>query len=77
MSQDVVKMFGRTVRALRETQGWSQEQLAERSDLDRSYVGEIERARVVASIVTVHKLATALQLDAASLLAQCGRFNPE
>ena len=45
----LVENFGVTVRQLRESQGWSQEQLAERSNLNRSYVGEIERGRVISS----------------------------
>ncbi|OZI34274.1 transcriptional regulator [Bordetella genomosp. 10] len=72
MSQEFLRIFGRTVRTLRRTQGWSQEQLAERSALDRSYIGEIERANAVASIVTANKLARALNVDLATLLAQCG-----
>jgi ribosome-binding protein aMBF1 (putative translation factor) len=49
----LVESFGIAVRQLREAQGWSQEGLAERSDLNRSYVGEIERGSVIASMVTV------------------------
>ena len=67
----LVERFGVAVRQLRVSNGWSQGQLAERSDLDRSYVGEIERGRVIASIVTAEKLATALQLDVALLLSHC------
>jgi len=67
----LIEIFGITVRQLREAQGWSQEQLAERSELNRSYVGEIERGRVIASIVTAQKLALALELNVAALLAQC------
>ena len=52
----------------------SQEQLAAFSDLNRSYVGEIERGRVIVSIVTVHKLASALQLDAAALLTRSAQI---
>ncbi|RIX77067.1 helix-turn-helix domain-containing protein [Acidovorax cavernicola] len=66
-----VEDFGVTVRQLREGQGWSQEELAERSDLNRSYVGEIERGRVIPSIVTAHKLAGALGINIVHLLAQC------
>ena len=68
--QSLVEHFGLAVRQLREQHGWSQEQLAALSGLNRSYVGEIERGRVIASIVTVHKLATALQTDAAGLFAR-------
>jgi transcriptional regulator with XRE-family HTH domain len=67
----IVERFGVAVRQLRVQNGWSQGQLAERSDLDRSYVGEIERGRAIASIVTAEKLAAALQLDVAALLARC------
>jgi transcriptional regulator with XRE-family HTH domain len=50
------------VRRLREAQGWSQERLAEHADLNRSYIGEIERGVVIASLLTVEKLAGALQV---------------
>ena len=63
--------FGLTVRQLREAQGWSQEELAARSDLNRSYVGEIERGRVIPSIVTAQKLAHAFEINIVSLLARC------
>ncbi|WP_326543177.1 helix-turn-helix domain-containing protein [Pseudorhodoferax sp.] len=66
----LVEHFGIAVRQLREQRGWSQEHLAALSDLNRSYVGEIERGRVIVSIVTVQKLAVALQLEPASLLAR-------
>ena len=35
--------FGRRVRAIRKTYGWSQEELAARCGLDRTYVSGIER----------------------------------
>ena len=66
----LVEPFGIAVRQLREQRRWSQEHLAALSGLNRSYVGEVERGRVIASIVTVHKLATALQIDAAVLVAR-------
>jgi transcriptional regulator with XRE-family HTH domain len=67
----LIESFGVAVRRLREQQGWSQEELAEHSDLNRSYVGEIERGRVIPSIVTAQKLAGALQLNTSALLARC------
>jgi XRE family transcriptional regulator, regulator of sulfur utilization len=63
--------FGAAVRALRESRGWSQEQLAGRADLNRSYLGEVERGDATASLATVEKLACALQLSPADLLLQC------
>ncbi|CAN7775129.1 helix-turn-helix transcriptional regulator [Variovorax sp. LjRoot84] len=66
-----VQDFGVVVRQLREAQGWSQERLAERSSLNRSYVGEIERGSVIASIVTAQKLAHSLGIHSAALFAHC------
>ena len=67
----LVEDLGVTIRQLRMQQGLSQEQLAERSELNRSYVGEVERGQVVASIVTLQKLAVALDTNAAGLLVRC------
>jgi ribosome-binding protein aMBF1 (putative translation factor) len=69
--KEFVEDFGVTVRQLREGKGWSQEELSERSDLNRSYVGEIERGRVIPSIVTAQKLATALGINMVGLLMRC------
>jgi transcriptional regulator with XRE-family HTH domain len=65
--------FGRAVRELRETQGWSQEQLAENADLNRSYLGEVERGVKTPSLATVEKLAFALQVSLSTLVARCER----
>ncbi|MDN6883352.1 helix-turn-helix transcriptional regulator [Variovorax sp. CAN2819] len=70
-----VEDFGVTIRQLREDKGWSQEELAERSDLNRSYVGEIERGRVIPSIVTAQKLATALGISMVGLLMHCEQLD--
>jgi transcriptional regulator with XRE-family HTH domain len=66
-----MEQFSMVLRQLREERGWSQEQLAERADLNRSYLGEVERGRAVPSIVTVSKLAGALQIRLSSMIARC------
>lgn len=68
MSDMLIVSFGMTVRRQREARGWSQEQLAGQADLNRSYVGEIERGQVTASLVTLQKLAAALGLASGDLL---------
>lgn len=73
MSQ-LVSSFGITVRQLREQQGWSQEGLAERADLNRSYIGELERGQATPSLLTIKKLALALNLSLANLLAHAERI---
>jgi len=64
----LVRSFGQGVRQLREARGWSQERLAEQSNLNRSYIGEVERGSVIASLLTVEKLAAALDISPAALL---------
>ncbi len=70
VSSALVQGFGVGVRRLREAQGWSQERLAEYANLNRSYIGEIERGVVIASLLTVEKLAAALQVTPSELLRQ-------
>ena len=65
----LITSFGIALRQLRERQGWSQELLAERADLNRSYVGELERGQAIASLHTLEKLALALGLTVTNLLA--------
>ena len=72
--KQLVSSFGITVRQLREQQGWSQEVLAERADLNRSYVGELERGQAIPSLLTLNKLAVALNLSLANLLAHTERI---
>jgi transcriptional regulator with XRE-family HTH domain len=69
----VPQRFGRVVRQLRAEHGWSQEALANRADLNRSYMGEIERAAVVPSLAIADKLAQALGLSLLELIACCER----
>ncbi|MGQ0699191.1 MAG: helix-turn-helix domain-containing protein [Panacagrimonas sp.] len=63
--------FGRAVREARTQRGWSQERLAEAADLNRSYLGEIERGEVTPSLVTAEKLASALRLNLSTLVSRC------
>ena len=72
----VHQRLGPIVREARIAQGWSQERLAETAGLDRSYVGEIERGRVSPTLLTLEKLATALQLAPSELISRCELHNP-
>jgi len=68
---ELIHNFGMAVRQLREQQGWSQEMLAEKADLNRSYLGEVERGKVIPSLATAAKLASALELSLSHLLSHC------
>lgn len=70
---ELIHSFGAAVRLLREAQGWSQELLAEKADLNRSYLGEVERGKVIPSLATAAKLAAALDITLSGLVAHCDR----
>ena len=59
--------LGRRVRALRETQGLTQEQLGEKADLDQTYISDIERGERNPSVLIVGQLAKAFRLSLAEL----------
>jgi transcriptional regulator with XRE-family HTH domain len=62
------RQFGQVIRAARKRNAWSQERLAEAADLNRSYLGEIERGVVSPSLATIHKLALALGSPISALI---------
>jgi transcriptional regulator with XRE-family HTH domain len=59
--------FGSNVRKLREARDWTQEQLAEKADLDQTYISGIERGERNLTILSVAKLAAALKTTSADL----------
>ena len=63
----VRKAFGRKVRELRKYKGYSQEKLADKADLHRTYIGSIERGEQNVSIDNIAKIAKALRTPIANL----------
>lgn len=59
--------FGKAVRGRRTALGLSQEELAERSELHRTYISGIERGERNVGILNVYKLARALGTSPADL----------
>ena len=56
------KVLGEAVRAERIKAGLTQEQLAEKADLARNYIGNIERAEHKVTVETLARIAKALNL---------------
>jgi len=57
--------LGNQIRELRKSKGLSQEQLALQAEVDRSYVGGIERGERNVSFLTLVKIAECLDCDIA------------
>lgn len=65
---DAIKeAFGKRVRELRKRSGLSQEALALACELDRTYIGGIERGERNVSLVNIEKIATALGVPVRAL----------
>ena len=60
--------FGRRLRVLRQARGLSQEELAFRSGLHRTYVSSAERGERNVSLINLEKLARALSVDICELV---------
>lgn len=60
----ILKQFGFNVRNLREEKNLSQEKLAEKCNLHRTYVSDIERGKRNVSIINIYKIAKALNVKA-------------
>lgn len=59
--------FGRNLKRLREERQLSQEQLAERAELDPTYISGIERGIRNPSVLSIVRVAKALKIDASGL----------
>ncbi|HUX48131.1 MAG TPA: helix-turn-helix transcriptional regulator [Dehalococcoidia bacterium] len=62
MPKEILIQFGKKVREERRRQGLSQEQLAERAGLHRTYIGMVERAEKNITLENINKIIKALNL---------------
>lgn len=65
---DLVIRLGKNVRALRTASGISQEELAFRANMKRSYLSDLERGTRNPSVRALGRLAEALSVSPGSLL---------
>lgn len=68
--QAIRSAFGHQVRTLRATQSVSQEELALRCGLDRSYIGQVERGERNLSLENIYRIAAGLGVPARDLLCE-------
>jgi len=72
MATDALCQFGQRVRESRRARGMSQEELADASGLDRSYIGGVERGERNVSLVNIMKISKALGVSGKDLLEGVG-----
>jgi ribosome-binding protein aMBF1 (putative translation factor) len=66
----VAKAFGRVIRAHRELGGVAQDAFALMANVDRSYYGKLERGERQPSLALLLRIAAALGVPGATLVAQ-------
>lgn len=66
--KNILLQFGEKVRKLRKEKNLSQEELAFKADLHRTYIGMIERAEKNITLLNVEKLSIALEIETYKLL---------
>lgn len=62
------EVFANNLKKLRRLRGLSQEELAYRAEIDRTYVSLLERQKYGATIDVIAKLAEALEIEPSELL---------
>lgn len=65
---DVVILFGKNVRTLRDAAGFSQEELAFRAGMKRGYLSDLERGTRNPTVRALGRLASALNVPPSRLL---------
>ncbi|MYA03595.1 MAG: helix-turn-helix domain-containing protein [Caldilineaceae bacterium SB0664_bin_22] len=68
--EDYLSALGRRVQALRKEHAWSQQQLAVRAGLDRTYVSAVEQGRQNITIGAAVKFADAFDMPLSELVSQ-------
>lgn len=66
--QTPTKVFGEVLRELRLERGFTQDQLAELADTERSHISAIERAEKGPTLATILSFARALDMPASELM---------
>lgn len=74
---EIREIFALNLRTLRQAQGLSQEELAHRADIDRTYISALERCVYAAGIDVVDRLARVLGVEASDLLKRPSTVSPK
>lgn len=68
IGMNVYEQLATRIRKLRNENGWSQEELADRCDLHRTYISHIENAKREISVETLCKIAKGFGIEPSVLM---------
>jgi XRE family aerobic/anaerobic benzoate catabolism transcriptional regulator len=75
--EDLQAAFGSAVRTVRTRRGLSQAALAALVEVERTYVADVERGNRNVTLLTIHRLADALEIGMGELLSEADRLAAE
>lgn len=75
MKNEIRVKFGKTLRRLRKNQGVSQEVFADKCDLHRTYISDIERGERNVSLENIEKIANVLNIQVSELFREVENDN--
>ena len=64
---NILVQFGMRIRYLRKQKGWSQEDLALNSGINKNYISDLERGRRNPTLVVMEKIAIAFNIPISEL----------
>lgn len=67
MEEAMLEKLGNRIRERRKARGWTQEDLASRAEIDRSYIGGVERGQRNLTFTMLCAICKALGCDVATL----------
>lgn len=70
---DVAKIIGQRIRNYRTQKGLSQEKLAELAGCHPTYIGQLERGEKNATLESVEKIASAMDISLSELFDKLGK----
>ncbi len=70
MKEAILIKFGQKIRQERLKQNLSQEELAEKANLHRTYIGMIERAEKNITLINIEKISNALGVSISELFRE-------
>ena len=70
---DIAKIIGQRIRNYRTQKGLSQEKLAELAGCHPTYIGQLERGEKNATLESVEKIASAMDISLSALFDKVGK----